>query len=220
MLSLINKAYLLFILYGAFLTYEAYQEVEVQKALLENDMNTISANIRKKKSELRKLKEYEKDVERKKEEIETVALKLEEAQRRLPKEISDNESINLIKTIGETLKIKNVQINPSGQSEHGFYITKYYSFSGKGTYLQYLLLLENIAKQERILNVRDINLRKISKVNKSRYEIIDLAATVESYVYNPNHREERGIKAIEAKVQEQAKKKSKPVRKKKTRTKK
>lgn len=215
MLSIVNKLYLLLILYGCFLTYEAYSEIQIEREALQNEAQSFEARINKKKRELKKLKDYEKDVERKKEEIEIVAQKLEETQRRLPKDISDNESINLIKKIGESLKIKEVQIIPSGQEENGFYITKFYTFSGKGTYLQFLLLLENISKQERILNVRDINLSKISKTNKSRYEIINLAATIESYIYNPNHRENRGIEEIERRIEEESsKKKVKPKRKK------
>lgn len=197
MLGLINKLYLLLILYTGFLAWDAYQEVGIEAQTLQNDLNSVNGQIAKKKRELKKLKAYEKDVEQKKEEIEIVAQKLEETQRRLPKDISDTESINLIKKIGESLKIKDIQINPSGEQANGFYITKYYSFSGKGTYLQFLILLENISKQERILNVREINLRKISQVNKSRYEIINLAATIESYIYNSSHRENRGIKEIE-----------------------
>ncbi|MEH0859939.1 type 4a pilus biogenesis protein PilO [Halobacteriovorax sp. DPLXC-1] len=215
MLSIVNKLYLLLILYGCFLTYEAYSEIQIEREALQNEAQSFEARINKKKRELKKLKDYEKDVERKKEEIEIVAQKLEETQRRLPKDISDNESINLIKKIGESLKIKEVQIIPSGQEENGFYITKFYTFSGKGTYLQFLLLLENISKQERILNVRDINLSKISKTNKSRYEIINLAATIESYIYNSNHRENRGIEEIERRIEEESsKKKVKPKRKK------
>ncbi|WP_162929480.1 type 4a pilus biogenesis protein PilO [Halobacteriovorax sp. BALOs_7] len=206
---------MLLILYGCFLTYEAYSEIQIEREALQNEAQSFEARINKKKRELKKLKDYEKDVERKKEEIEIVAQKLEETQRRLPKDISDNESINLIKKIGESLKIKEVQIIPSGQEENGFYITKFYTFSGKGTYLQFLLLLENISKQERILNVRDINLSKISKTNKSRYEIINLAATIESYIYNSNHRENRGIEEIERRIEEESsKKKEKPKRKK------
>ncbi|WP_158536801.1 MULTISPECIES: type 4a pilus biogenesis protein PilO [Halobacteriovorax] len=171
--------------------------------------------MNKKKKELKKLKEYEKDVERKKEEIEIVAQKLEETQKKLPKEVSDNESINLLKKLAESLKIKESQITPSGQEENGFYITKFYTFSGKGTYLQFLIFLENISKQERILNVRDINLSKISKTNKSRYEIINLSATIESYVYNAAHRENRGIEEIEREIQEKSKKKKVTPRKRK-----
>ncbi|MFG1487331.1 type 4a pilus biogenesis protein PilO [Halobacteriovorax sp. RZ-2] len=214
MLSLINKLYLLLILWGAFQAYEAYNQVDSEREVLQSDLNAINGRIAKKKRELKKLKDYERDVEQKKEEIEIVAQKLEETQRRLPKDISDNESINLIKKLGESLKIKDVQINPSGQEENGFYITKYYTFSGKGTYLQFLLLLENISKQERILNVRDINLSKITKTNKSRYEIINLYATIESYIYNQNHREKRGIKEIEQQLSEKQKK---PAPKKRTR---
>ncbi|WP_412473996.1 type 4a pilus biogenesis protein PilO [Halobacteriovorax sp. YZS-1-1] len=205
MLSIVNKLYLLFVVYGLFLTYEAYNEVQLERESLENQVSSFEVRLNKKKKELKKLKEYEKDVERKKEEIEIVAQKLEETQKKLPRDISDNESINLIKRLGESLKIKESQIIPSGQEENGFYITKFYTFSGKGTYLQFLLLLENISKQERILNVRDISLSKISKINKSRYEIINLSATIESYIYNSNHRESRGIEEIEKKIIENSK---------------
>lgn len=215
MMSLINKLYLFLILYSLFLAYESYSEVGLEKESLQSDITSFQGRLNRKKKELRKLREYEKDVERKKEEIEIVAQKLEEAQKRLPKDISDNESINLIKNLGEILKIKEVQINPSGQEEHGFYITKFYSFSGKGTYLQFLLLLENISKQERILNVRDINLSKIKKINKSRYEIINLAATIESYIYNTQHKENRGIKEIEQRIKSNVNRKTNRTKRKK-----
>ena len=51
MLGLLNKLYLLLILYGGFIVYEAYTEVELEKEVLLADQNSVAANIAKKKKE-------------------------------------------------------------------------------------------------------------------------------------------------------------------------
>ena len=118
-----------------------------------------------------------------------------------------------MRSIADKLKIRDIRVNPSEETDKGFYYAKSYEIEATGTYLQFLLLLENLSDSERILNVKNIKIERNSSQSKGRYEIIKISAIIESYRYNPAYRESRGIEEIEKKFEEKAK--AKPQNKKK-----
>lgn len=197
-------------------SYERYATIVEQKESLANQIDSIQSKIRIQKKKQRKIKEYFSNIDKKKEEIEVVAAQIESLQKKLPSSISDAENITLIRSIADNFKIKNLNLSPSNEVNNGFYITRLYSFTAKATYLQFLLLLEELADSERILNVSEISLNRISDKEKGRYEIIDIKATIESYRYNDAHKEERGIDKIEKSFNKKKPNKRRKPRRKKT----
>jgi Tfp pilus assembly protein PilO len=154
--------------------------------------------VARKKRESKKMKEYLKDVEKAKKRIETVALQVEKLQKKLPVDISDAKILDYFITIAKKLRIKDFTSEPAGEVVKGFYIVREYNFKMSGTYLQLLVFFEQIAKSEQLLNIKMLKIAQSEKQTKSRFGLIDVKGILESYRYNKNHREDRGIDAIES----------------------
>jgi Tfp pilus assembly protein PilO len=201
MLKLINKLYLVMFVMIAMDISDKYEQTTKKK-------NDIIENIKSNKRKIKKLTKqkeqisvYLSNIDKKKQEIEEVALQVEKVQKKLPTIVSDTENISLIKEASSSLKMKKIAIRPTKSINNGFYITKNYSFKGKGTYLQFLLFLEKLASSERILNVSNIDLKRAKNSSRSmRYDVVDFSASIESYKYNEKHKEDRGIEDIENKL--------------------
>ena len=218
MTGLINKAWMAILLYTAFSLYQSYSTKEQRKSQIENEIRTLSSKIQKQKRQIKLINEYQKDIEAKKSEIEEVAVQIESLQKRFPREVSDAENIKIIKDLSDVLKIRDLNIIPEKDIINGFYIVKRYKIVAEATYLQFLLLLERIAESQRILNVNGIKLERKETKRKQRYQPLTVEAVVETYKYNPGHREERGIEQIETRLQNETKQAAKKTKRKKKKT--
>jgi Tfp pilus assembly protein PilO len=214
MIKIINKLYLFIFIWAGWGVYEKYDESITKEGEIKNQIQVHENKIRKLKKEIKKIAKYRKNIDTKKKEIQEVTKQIEVVQRRLPNDIADAENIKYIRQISDSLKIRKVNIAPGLEESKGFYISKRYSFTGEGTYLQFLLLLEKIAESEQILDVKDISLIRIPNKKKGRYEIVKLSAGIESFKYNASHQEDTGIRSIEDNFKKESKKK-KPKRRKK-----
>lgn len=209
MLGVVNKLFLLIILYAGWMGYEAWEETNQNVDQLKATIVSLNRKVKESERQKKQVATYLKNIDNKKKEIEEVALQVEKVQKKLPTEVSNSENQALIRSISDNLKIKSAKITPMSDVDNGFYITSGYKYAGKGTYLQFLLLLEKIAIAERILNVREIKLLAPATVKKKqgRYQVLDLTATIESYRYNSAYREKRGIREIEKKFKNKKRRK-------------
>ncbi len=87
--------------------------------------------------------------------------------------------------------------SPGKETNNGFYFNKEYSFAAKGTFLQSLIFFESLANAERILNVKTVKISHDEEQNRSRFQIVNLETTVESFRYNTSHVEKSGVEEIE-----------------------
>lgn len=192
-----SKLWILILLYGGwegYVVYETHMENIKQK---EDVAVRIENKIRKAKKERKQIKTYLRDIEEAKKNIELVAQEVERLQRKLPEKIQDVENLSIIKNIATGLNIKNIYLSPGTEENKGFYFTKRYEFSGVGTYLQYLVFFEKIASSERLLNVREVEFKRSQEPQRGRFQLTNAKVVIESYRYNPDHKEDRGIKNIE-----------------------
>lgn len=190
----------LHIFWLAWIGYAGYEFFQVKQMELEQyhaEEQSMIARVAKKKRESKKMKEYLKDVEKAKKRIEKVAQAVEELQKKLPVDISDAKILDYFVTIAKKLRIKDFTSEPAGETVKGFYIVREYNFKMSGTYLQLLVFFEQIAKSEQLLNIKMLKISKSKKKTKSRFGLIDVKGILESYRYNKNHKEDRGIDAIE-----------------------
>ncbi len=196
--NLLSKLWVLILCYGAwegYVVYETHTENLKQK---EDVIAGIRARIRKAKKEERQIKTYLKDIEEAKKNIELVAQEVERLQKKLPEKIQDVENLSIIKDIATGLNIKNIYLSPGTEENKGFYFTKRYEFSGVGTYLQYLVFFEKIASSERLLNVREVEFKRSQEPQRGRFQLTNAKIIIESYRYNPDHKEDRGIQKLES----------------------
>ncbi|WP_127715231.1 type 4a pilus biogenesis protein PilO [Halobacteriovorax sp. HLS] len=204
---LISKIHYFIFIYIAFGVYthwlENNEKIESELA----QVPVIQNKIRKAKKEKKQLNSYLKDVEAAKGRIELVAKEIENLQKKLPNTIDDTKNLSNIKNIAEQINIKNIYLTPLDEIDKGFYMAKRYNFKASGTYLQFLLLMEKIGAESTILNVKRLFLENVQKKQRGRFQIINGDVIIETYRYNENYKEDRGIQAIENEFKNKTKKK-------------
>ena len=140
---------------------------------------------------------FYKDIDEAKGRIERVAKEIEKSQQLLPGQISDTENISLLRRMAEDVNIKELSIQPDRDDDRGFYIARKYRFRAKATYLQFLIMFEKISENKRILNVAELNFKKLDQPQRSKFQLIDGEFLLEAYRYNSSYKEDRGIEKIE-----------------------
>lgn len=193
-LSKLHYFIILWVFYGAYNSYEEHlQALEILNA----QIPTIEQFILKAKKQKKEIKNYNQDIIEAKLRIEKVADEIEKLQKQLPTNISVTDNLDLLNNLATNLNLKNIALAPDVEEERGFYISQKYKFKADGTYLQFLIFLEKISVQERILNIYKISFNKNSVKQKGRFQIISGEIVIETFKHNPNFKEERGIDAIE-----------------------
>ncbi len=193
MTGLINRLWLGILIFSIYSVYESYATKEQRKDEIKNEISQLSAKIQKQRRQIKLIQEYQKD-------IDACYESLKSAKR--------FRIHTFISTLSDALKIRDLNITPEQDIVNGFYIVKRYKIVAQATYLQFLLLLERIAENERILNVNGVHLKRLETKRKQRYQPLEVEAVIETYKYNPSHKEDRGINEIEARLKNEAKQKN------------
>lgn len=183
--------------------YDLYSLHEEHTELLDSKRQSIPAienRIRRLKKERKEVDSYMADIESAKKRIELVAQEVESLQRKLPSNISDPENLAMFQGFTDNLNIRDVSVVPGQEENLGFYYKKRYDLKGQGTFLQFLILMEKISENERLLNIRSIKMFKDDDTQvRGRFQLIKAEMTIEAYRYNPDHKEDRTIQQNEEK---------------------
>ena len=129
-----------------------------------------------------------------------VALTVEKTQKKFPLEFLDKKNILYFRKIAESVRFKNINIEVKQEEERGFYFAKDYSFKAQGTFIQFLLFTEKVEELEGIFNIKVINLSKDKASRSRRYDFLKIHIQIETYRYNQDYKEDRGIREIERKL--------------------
>lgn len=185
------------IAYSVFEFYRFYEESNERFVNIESQIEVQRNNLVKNKKIKREIANYYTNIKNEKEKIETVAREIEKMQQLLPSEISDTENINLLRNMAEDVNIKEISIAPDQEADRGFYIARRYRLKSKATFLQFLIMLEKIAENKRILNVGEASFKRLDEPQRGKFQVISGEFVLEAYRYNPNFKEDRGIDEIE-----------------------
>lgn len=195
--TVLNKVWLLILAYGAWNIWVAYEEHTTRMKEISDSIPQIQSQINRARKEKKQIRFYLRDIEEAKKNIELVAQEVEKLQKKLPEAIKDTENLGYLKDLADGLNIKKIYLSPGTEQNQGFYYTKKYEFSGTGTFLQFLILLEKIGNSERLLNVKELNFKRSEEKQRGRFQLTNARFVVEAYRYNPNHKEDRGIRKVE-----------------------
>jgi Tfp pilus assembly protein PilO len=189
---------IMYALWGLYTIYEEKQlEIEAGIAAIP----PVEEKILKAKRKIADIEKFKQNLSQSKERVEEVVKQIEKVQKQLPSDVNDTEVQELIGGIATKLRIKEPAPNPGKEANNGFYFTKEYEFSGQGTFIQFLIFFENLDKAERILNVQKVKLNLDPNSMKSRFPIVNINTTIESYRYNTSYREKSVVKEIENQYQ-------------------
>lgn len=195
--SLVKNLHVFIILYACFNLYTIYEEQTVNVEMLQNEVPSLQAQIQQSKNKIAEIETFKENLEASKERVKEVVKQIEKVQKQLPTDVNDTLVQQYFTNTAQKLRMLNP--NPTTQDEklNGFYYSKNYKFTASGTFLQTLILLEQITKSERILNVKSLDMKQTSLKRRSRFQILDIEMAIESYRYNTNYQEKSGVEEIE-----------------------
>jgi len=198
---LIKNIHWLIILYSISGLHTMYEETELELENSRGRIPAIQSKITRSKNKIKRINKFKKNLTASKERVEVVVEQIEKVQKQLPADVNDAKVQELVGNIAKDLKIVEPSPTPGAEVMNGFYFTKEYNYSGKGTFLQHLIFFEKLNSAERILNVKNLKLTLSKDFKRSRFKILELSTTIESYRYNKNYKERSGVKEIEQKFQ-------------------
>ena len=185
--TILKNLHTIIILYALWGFYNIYEEKMLQIEQEQQETPVLQSKIEKSKRKLKQIEKFKKNLEVSKERVKEVVKQIEKVQKQLPSDINDAAVQELVGNIAKDLKVKNPSPSAGKETLNGFYFAKDYNFSGRGTFLQFLIFFENLAKAERILNVKELTLNHVTEDIRSRFQVLDMKAIVESFRYNTKH---------------------------------
>ena len=181
-------------LYGVWLLYDA-QTIRMEE--LNNQFPAVEAEIVTNQKKVKEIQEFVKKAEESKVRVEEVAKNIESAQKQLPAEINDNQILTFFNQEISSLNIKDPQIVPGRENTSTYFISKEYMVKAKGTFLQFLILLERIGNSTRIYNVKNLKLVNADTSQRGRFQLISAEGIVEAFRFNPDFKVDRGFEKSE-----------------------
>ena len=184
--------------------YEVYNENSVKIEGVKERNQIQRAKLKKTERQLKQVKKFQENLEESKSRVKEVVEKISEMQKQLPSDIKDIEVTGKLTDFATMLKMVNPEVTPAVEVNRNFYFSKDYNLDMQGTYLQALIFfekLENLSKQDRILNVKYLKLSvSESADSRSRFKILDQTTTLEAYRYNEYYDATKDIQEEKNKV--------------------
>lgn len=199
--KLLKNLHWFIIAYALFDFYTMYEEKTTHVADLDSQVEVQQNMLRKNKKTQKEISNYYSNIKEEKDKIEKVAREIEKMQQLLPGEISDSENIHLLRGMADDVNIKDISIAPDQEIDRGFFLARRYKIKAKATFLQFLIMLEKIGENKRILNVGEASFKKVDEPQRGKFQLISGEFIIEAYRYNAQFKEDRGIDEIEKKFQ-------------------
>lgn len=181
---------LLYGLYGIYLKYEehaaAIEGIEGQFAGIEAETVTTEKSLKEIQENMGKIQEF-------KTRVEDVAKNIESVQRQLPADINDAQISTFLNQEMSTLNIKDTSIIPSQEQTGTYFVSKDYSFKGKGTFLQFLIFFERLGNATRIYNIKSLKLTNSSENQKGRFQLVNGESIIQAFRFNPDFKVDLGF---------------------------
>lgn len=195
--SLVKNLHIFIILYAMFNLYTLYEEQTMNYEQSEAQIPGIESQIESHKAKIAEIETFKANLEASKQRVQEVVRQIERVQKQLPTDVNDTLVQQYFTNTAEKLRMINPNPTTGEDKLNGFYYSKDYKFTASGTFLQTLILLEQISKSERILNIKSISMKQTTLNRRSRFQILDIEMNVESYRYNTNYQEKSGVEEIE-----------------------
>ena len=199
--KLLSRLHLVLFLYAAWTTYDVYSNHEALLAEITAQKEPLEADIKKSEEKLSQIDEFRKNVDLTKLKVTEVFNSIEKVQRQLPSEVNDIEVLDFLSKEGRALNMPEIEPNPLEEVPMGFYISKPYKVRARGTFLQFVIFLERINAAERLFNVREFTITAPEEVQRGRFQVVTLNATIDTFKYNSSHKESSGVDDIAEKFE-------------------
>ena len=176
-------------LYAAWIIVGAYEKYGFNRQQQEDRISTLKAQIKKDAVKIKQIDQFKRDLEGSEKRVQEVFKQIENVKRRLPNQIQDTQVLSQLVDVASDLNIKNPIVKAEKEVGEDFYFKKYYSFNAEGTFIQFLVYLEQLMETERIYNINSVVLKQRLEKQKGRYRVIQANASIETFRYNQNFKE-------------------------------
>ncbi len=163
--------------------YASYQEHQQELANLVNEQKSLVTRVTKLKQQNAQAKSFQKNLISSQQRVEEVSRQINQVQRQLPSQVSDTDVMQYFSSIADDLNISNMAREALPKEARDFYYVKKYRLKGSGTYLQFLIFCENLAKSERIFNIHNLVLQRDSQEQKGRFKLVNFETIIETFSY-------------------------------------
>jgi Tfp pilus assembly protein PilO len=197
MSKIIENIHILLILWIAYSVFLKNEVIDTNLIKQKSKQASLQSKIKKKEKQVKQVKNYYADIERAKENIQSVTKDVEKLQRKLPLKVSDAENMDILIKVAKNLNIKNIYVTPKNEKQSEFYFVKDYELKATGTYLQFVIFLEKIAKNERLFNIQVIALESENEAIRGQFKVINAKIIVQSFRYNPDFKVKSNIDKID-----------------------
>lgn len=188
--AFVKNFHIIFFAYAVMIGLEKYEIRDVELTQASNALEAAKKIAESTARDLKQVIQFKADLTKSKRRVQEVVENIERIQKQLPSQIIDADVNDRLVEFSNALKMIDPSPAPKEEVNHNFYISKEFSFGAKGTFLQFLVFfeqLEKLAKKGRILNVKNVLIKKAKDADpRSRFKILELEATVEAYKYNNN----------------------------------
>ncbi len=195
--KLISNLHFIILLYGLYGTYVLWEEHTIALEGIHSQIPQLDADIATNKKKVAEIQDFMKKTEEYKVRVEEVAKNIEAVQKQLPQDINDTQILSFLSQEMTLLNIKDPQLTPGKEESSTYFISKNFSISAKGTFLQFLIFLERIGTATRIYNVKSLKLVNMPDSQKGRFQIIAGESVIQAFRFNPDFKVDRGFDKIE-----------------------
>jgi Tfp pilus assembly protein PilO len=185
------------VLYAVYTGWTLYEEHMVQINTLNEEFPQIEQEIVKTNQKIKEIEEFLKKTDEYKARVESVAKSIEDVQKQLPAETNDSQILTFFNSEINALNIKDPNLVPGKEEPSTYVISKEYNLKIKGTFLQFLILLERIGNAERIFNIKTLKIIASNEPKRGRFQIVNGEGVIQAYRFNPDFKVDRGFEKVE-----------------------
>lgn len=171
-------------LFGGFNVYTLYTEHVEAEEQLKQQLDTAETQLIKTKKKVAGIKQNEDKLREYEAKLSEVKKQIDELKTKMPTEAERTAVLQELTNTAQELNLKEVTFNPVPKNDKGVYFVNSISLSGKGTYLQFLILFEKVQSSKRFFNVDNFTLSESPGDVKGRFIFVNVKADLQTFEYN------------------------------------
>jgi len=184
---LFKKLHFLILIFASWQCYVLYTDHVDQKEILEQQVPPVEVQLEKLKKKVANIKKNQEQLKEYESKLEEVRAQVNQLKTKMPSEAERSDVLQELKNQAEELGLKEVTFNPLPQQDRGMYLINSISISGKGLFVQFLVLFEKIQASARFFNVDNLTLTQSVSDASGRFVYITVKADIQTFEYNEKY---------------------------------
>lgn len=161
--------------------YLSYQEEMDRIAILKRSTKQNLNAKKRLKQKLQDLQSLQQNFSATQGRVSEITSQIEKVKNQLPASFNDRELMGYFGNLAKNLKIKQIRQSQGVEKKENFYGAKIYIIKMKSTYLQLLIFIENLAKSQRIFNIKRFKIHALE--SSARFQMLETKLEIETYRY-------------------------------------